>query len=128
MFTEDGFIEFDLKGSQFAGVFPLEGQFTTITVSFAIRQNHPLFANLSSSLLDLMHHGVIDQIFRNYGGYNHPKATNKNLIPLSVTDIQGVFLIVFVKLGMAVIWVAMKHVYKKREKMYKVIPLEWSLL
>ena len=93
-------------------MFPLEGQFTTITVSFAIRKNHPLFDQLSASMLNLLHQGIIDEIFAKYGGENRLKSTKKRLIPLSVSDIQGLFVIVVAKLGLALVWTIAKKILK----------------
>ena len=86
-------------------MFPLDGHFATFTNSFIIRKDHPLKRVFSLKLLKLLHDGVIDEILERYeDSLIDRKIEEEELKPLTIEDINGLFMIVSIKLGIAVAW------------------------
>ena len=69
-----------------------------------------MFDPMSAAILNLMHNGDIDDIFRVYEGQKHDRKPAKDLIPVTSKDINGLFLIVFIKVAAALTWSTVKKI------------------
>ena len=84
----------------------LGGYINTIPISFALAPNHGLFTNLSRAMLKIHQNGKLNNIFERFEKYQCPqeKSNEESPKPLQPKDITGLFVVVVIKLAMAVVW------------------------
>ena len=101
------------------------GYINTIPISLALAPNHRLFANLSRAMLKIHQNGRVNNIFDQYEKYQcaQEKSNEETPQPLQPKDIAGLFVVVVIKLAMAVVWGIGKKWKKLRAKQMSLYPI-----
>ena len=96
-------------------ILPLPGNLNTIPISFAISKDHYLHDRLTRAMLHIANDGRLNKILRDYDRFLCDTSAAEPQAPksLNVEDFAGLFFVVGIKLGCALLWGFTKKAMRK---------------